>query len=75
MPLEVQVKQFLKENIICNGDMSLLQKGRLLHKISYNQGIQKVKETRNKSNFCKEINQKVMIWNKRVKFIHDIVIF
>ncbi len=48
----------------------LIQKGRLLHKISYNQGIQKVKETRNKSNFCKEINQKVMIWNKRVKFIH-----
>ncbi len=54
MPLEVQVKQFLKENIICNGDMSpLIQKGRLLHKISYNQGIQKVKETRNENNFCK----------------------
>ena len=75
MPLEVQVKQFLKENIICNGDMSLLQKGRLLHKIFYNQGILKVKETRNESNFCKEINQKVMIWNKRVKFIHVIFIF
>ena len=52
---EVQVKQFLKENILCNGIIgNFFEKGRLSHKISYNQSKQKIKETRKKAIFARK---------------------